>query len=192
MKNIFERRKYILKDIIEKVQRGDEEAFRELTQLIGNDLYRVARTRLKDIDDINDAIQNTMIYTYRHIKKIKNIESFKSWMLHILINECNKIYNKNKRNNNLFSKLAVNSEKSLYDNSIQVVQDKMNFEALIEKLNYEEKLVITLHYNSQLSCSQIAKILNMSTNTIKSRLTRGVKKLKKFYEEVNLDETKRI
>lgn len=181
-----------MKDIIEKVQRGDEEAFRELTQLIGNDLYRVARTRLKDIDDINDAIQNTMIYTYRHIKKIKNIESFKSWMLHILINECNKIYNKNKRNNNLFSKLAVNSEKRLYDNSIQVVQDKMNFEALIEKLNYEEKLVITLHYNSQLSCSQIAKILNMSTNTIKSRLTRGVKKLKKFYEEVNLDETKRI
>ncbi len=179
-----------MKELIERLKSGDEIAFKELTQLIGNDLYRVARTRLKDDDDINDAIQNTMMYTYRNVKRIKNTESFKSWMLRILINECNKIYNSNKKKNNIFNKLVGNSEINSYDNSIQIVQDKMNFESLIDNLSYEEKLVITLHYNSQLSCSQIAKILNSSTNTIKSRMTRGVKKLKKFYEEVNLDETK--
>jgi len=175
--------------MIKKLQNGDEAAFKELTQLIGNDLYRVARTRLKDTDDINDAIQNTMMYTYKHVKKIKNAEVFKTWMLRILVNECNKIYNANKRKNNIFNKLVVNSELNSYDSSIQVAQDKMNFEALIDSLSYEEKLVITLHYNSQLSCSQIAKILNSNTNTVKSRIRRGVKKLKKFYEEVNLDET---
>ena len=179
-----------MKELIERLKSGDEIAFKELTQLIGNDLYRVARTRLKDDDDINDAIQNTMMYTYRNVKRIKNTESFKSWMLRILINECNKIYNSNKKKNNIFNKLVGNSEINSYDNSIQIVQDKMNFESLIDNLSYEEKLVITLHYNSQLSCSQISKILNSSTNTIKSRMTRGVKKLKKFYEEVNLDETK--
>ena len=57
--------------MIAKLQRGDEEAFKELTHLIENDLYRVARTRLKDMDDIYDAIQNTMMYTYRNVKKIK-------------------------------------------------------------------------------------------------------------------------
>lgn len=181
-----------MEDMIAKLQRGDEEAFKELTQLIENDLYRVARTRLKDMDDIYDAIQNTMMYTYRNVKKIKNAEAFKTWMLRILVNECNKIYNANKRKSNIFDKLIVNSEINSYDNSIQIAQDKMNFEAIIEKLSYEEKLVITLHYNSQLSCSQIAEILNSSTNTIKSRITRGVKKLKKFYEEVNSDETERF
>ena len=179
-----------MKELIERLKSGDEIAFKEITQLIGNDLYRVARTRLKDDDDINDAIQNTMMYTYRNVKRIKNTESFKSWMLRILINECNKIYNSNKKKNNIFNKLVGNSEINSYDNSIQIVQDKMNFEALIDSLSYEEKLVITLHYNSQLSCSQIAKILNSSTNTIKSRITRGVKKLKRLYEEVNLYETK--
>ena len=73
-----ERRKYILEDLINKLQNGDEEAFKELTQLIGNDLYRVARTRLKDVDDINDAIQNTMMYTYKNVKKIKDVEAFKT------------------------------------------------------------------------------------------------------------------
>lgn len=179
-----------MKELIERLKSGDEIAFKELTQLIGNDLYRVARTRLKDDDDINDAIQNTMMYTYRNVKRIKNTESFKSWMLRILINECNKIYNSNKKKNNIFNKLVGNSEINSYDNSMQIIQDKMNFEALIDSLSYEEKLVITLHYNSQLSCSQIAKILNSSTNTIKSRITRGVKKLKRLYEEVNLYETK--
>ena len=167
-----------MKELIERLKSGDEIAFKELTQLIGNDLYRVARTRLKDDDDINDAIQNTMMYTYRNVKRIKNTESFKSWMLRILINECNKIYNSNKKKNNIFNKLVGNSEINSYDNSIQIVQDKMNFEALIDSLSYEEKLVITLHYNSQLSCSQIAKILNSSTNTIKSRITS--KKIKKI------------
>ena len=72
-----------------------------------------------------------------------------------------------------------------YENSIQNINEKMNFDSMLEKLNYEERIVITLHYNSGYSCSQIAKILKTSVNTIKSRLTRGNNKLKVMYEEVN-------
>ena len=50
-----------MEDIIKRVQEGDEIAFKQLTQSIENDLYRVAKTRLSDDDDIKDAIQNTMI-----------------------------------------------------------------------------------------------------------------------------------
>lgn len=171
-----------MKNIIKKVQEGDEEAFKQLSQTIENDLYRVAKTRLKDDDDIKDAIQNTMVITYENAKKIRNIEYFKTWMIHVLINECNKIYNLNKRNNNLYNKVISNVEFNSYDNSIQNIQDKINFDFIIEKLNYDEKIVITLYYNSQFSCSQIAKILNTNSNTIKSRLRRSKEKLKKFYE----------
>ena len=67
-----------MEDIIKRVQEGDEIAFKQLTQSIENDLYRVAKTRLSDDDDIKDAIQNTMIITYKNARKIKDINCFKN------------------------------------------------------------------------------------------------------------------
>ena len=174
-----------LNDLIKKVQLGDEIAFKQLTLLIENDLYRVAKMRLNNDDDIKDAIQNTMLITYKNAKRIRNIEYFKTWMIHVLINECNKIYNSNKKNSELYNKVITDIDFNTFDNSIQDAQDQMNFDSLIKKLNYDEKIVITLYYNSQFSCKQISEILKINVNTVKSRLTRGKNKLKKYYEEVN-------
>lgn len=180
-----------MEELIKKIQSGDENAFKQLVQSMENDLYRIAKTRLRNDEDIMDAIQNTMIYTYKNSKKVKNLEFFKTWMIKILINECNKIYNSNKKNEKIFNRVVKNSSFNLYDTPIQNINDKINFENLIDKLNYDERMIITLHYNSQFSCTQIAKILNISVNTAKSRLTRGTNKLKKIYEEVNLYESKK-
>ncbi len=178
-----------LNHLIKQIQLGDESAFKELTLLIENDLYRIAKTRLYSDDDIMDAIQNTMLITFKNSKKIKNIDSFKTWMIHVLINECNKIYNFNKKSTELYNKVIIDTNFDTFDNSIQNVQDTINFDSLINKLNYDEKIVITLYYNSQFSCKQISKILNTNINTIKSRLTRGKNKLKEYCKEVNYDKT---
>lgn len=170
-------------DLIKRIQAGDEYAFKQLTTTIENDLYKIAKTRLNNDDDIKDAIQNTMILTYKNIKKIRNIEYFKTWMIHVLINECNKIYNSNKKSNEIYNRVISDSKISSYDSSIQDLHDKMDFNVLIEKLNYDERLVITLYYNSLFSCSQIAKILKTNTNTIKSRLRRSKQKLREMYKE---------
>lgn len=177
-----------MEDIIKKIQDGNELAFKKLTQSIENDLYRVAKTRLVDDDDIKDAVQNTMIITYKNSKKIKDTKCFKTWMIHVLINECNKIYNKNKKNNDIFNKVIIDSGFEYYEDPIQEVNDKMNFDSLISRLNYDERIVLTLYFNSGFSYSQISEILKINVNTIKSRLTRGVNKLKKYYEEVSIND----
>lgn len=177
-----------MKDLIKRMRKGDEDIFKELTVQIKDDLYRVARARLKNIDDINDAMQNTMIITYNNIGKIKNEKHFKYWMIRVLINECNKIYNSNKKSVALYSKVLANNK---YEESYYPTQDinsKLDFEKFLDNLNYDEKIVVTLHYNSQYSCTEIAKLLNTNINTIKSRLLRGKEKLKEFYKEVDNNE----
>ena len=57
-----------LNHLIKQIQLGDESAFKELTLLIENDLYRIAKTRLYSDDDIMDAIQNTMLITFKNSK----------------------------------------------------------------------------------------------------------------------------
>lgn len=179
-----------MKDLIKKIQAGDEYAFKQLTATIESELYRVAKTRLNNYEDIKDAMQNTMIIIYEKSKKIRNIEYFKTWMFKVLINECNKIYNFNKKNMELYNQVIADINFNTYDNNIQDIQDKLSFDSFINKLNYEERIVITLYYNSNLTCKQISNILKTNINTVKSRLTRGKHKLKKYYEE-NIENEKR-
>ena len=79
-------------ELVRKAKKNDQKSFCELIEIIKNDLYLIAKTRLKNEDDIADVIQDTIIICYKNIKFLRNEESFKSWVIKILINNCNKVY----------------------------------------------------------------------------------------------------
>ena len=84
-------------ELILMAQAGDEEAFTNMILYIKDDLYKIAKTRIANETDIEDAIQETMIETYKSIKKLNDPNKFKKWVIKILINKCNRIYRKNNR-----------------------------------------------------------------------------------------------
>lgn len=171
-----------MEELIIRSKNRDEKAFTELILSIKNDLYRIGKTRLNDDNDINDAIQETMINAYKNLKKLKDNSNFKSWIIRILINECNKIYKKKSGKIKLFDKITTEQDTNIIDNTINLIDCKIDFELLINKLNYEEKLIITLYYNNRYSCNEIASILNKNVNTVKSKLIRAKEKVKKYYK----------
>lgn len=169
-----------MEKLIKQAKEGNQETFTELVQLIQNDLYRVAKTRLNNDDDICDAIQETMIKAYKKLKKLKDNSKFKSWIIKILINECNLIYNRQKRQNNINDKFKDNFNSNMENDFINELNSKLNFELLINKLDYDERLIVTLFYNSQCSCNEISEILNLNVNTVKSKLRRAKEKIKLY------------
>lgn len=172
-----------MEELIQKAKNGNTYAFTELILNIRNDLYHISKTRLNDDNDINDAIQETMINAYKNIKRLKENSYFKSWIIKILINECNKIYKSKYKNKNIYEKLVNEKIKSNSVNfDIQTVNSNIDFELLIDNLEYEEKLIVTLFYNSDYSCKEISNILNMNINTVKSKLLRAKQKIKNKYK----------
>ena len=158
--------------ILESIN-GNDEAYTKLTQSIQNELYRVAQARLDNIDDINDAIQETMIIAYKSLKSLENTKYFKTWIIKILINEWK---------DNIFSKLIKDKNCVIGDNlDMSNIEDKLDIESMLSKLKYEERIAIVLFYNSNYSLNEISEILDTSPNTIKSRITRGKEKIKKYY-----------
>ena len=81
-----------MEDLIKKAKSGDKLAFTELMLQMQDELYKIAKIRLKNDDDVFDVIQDTMLSAYKSLKKLKHNEYFKTWIIKILINECNKIY----------------------------------------------------------------------------------------------------
>ena len=69
---------------------GDADAFLELMEKNSLAMYKVARGILDNDEDAADAIQDTILTCFEKIHTLKNPEYFKTWMIRILINECNK------------------------------------------------------------------------------------------------------
>ena len=167
-------------ELLTKAKNGDVKAYEELINNIKNVLYRLARARLDNEDDIYDAINETIFYAYKHLKKLKHNEYFQTWIIKILINECNKIYNKNSKQLKLIEKIQTISYYENYDNSLREVEDKMDFKKLLETLNYDERMVFILYFYAEYDTTEISKILNENISNVKSRLKRGKEKIYKM------------
>lgn len=171
-------------ELINRVKNGDTNAYKELIDSIKDILYRVAKSRLDNEDDIFDAINDTVFKAYKNLAKLKHNEYFKTWIIRILINECNKIYKKNERHHKLMKKLEENEYHNTNNsNPLTDVENKIIFEKLIEILNHDEKTVFVLYFYGKYDTTEIAKLLKKSPNTIKSRLRRGKEKIAKYLEE---------
>ncbi len=161
---------------------GDKDAFTQLIQLISVDLYRVAKARLENIEDINDAIQETILIGYKSIQNLEEPKYFKTWIIKILINECNKIYKQNKKKVSIFEELTSDNDYIVKEDlHLLNIESKLDLECIFKFLNYDEKIAIILFYDCNYTLLEVAELLDTSTNTIKSRIKRAKQKIKKFY-----------
>lgn len=165
-----------MEELVEKAKNKNEKAFDELILSIEKEMYLIAKVRLKDEDDISDAIQETILSCYRNLKKLRNNSFFKTWIIKILINKCNEIYRKK-------SKHEISFEENEVENYIKVEDETdIGFEMLIKDLDAEEQLILTLYYYSKYTTKEISKMLKKNENTIKSKIIRARNKLRNQLE----------
>lgn len=163
-------------DLINKSKSGNKEAFTQLILKSQEELYRIAKMRLTDDYDIDDAIQETMISAFKSMNKLKENRYFKTWIIRILINKCNEIYLKKKKETHIIEKYDMRSSEN--KNEILEIEDKLDFYRLINILSYEERISMILYYVYDYKIKDISEILDVSENTIKARMARGREKIK--------------
>lgn len=136
--------------------------------------------RLFSEDDVNEAVQNTIVNSFISIKSLKNEKYFKTWIIKILINECNHIYKSKKEN--IFEEYNEDSIKEISRDYISDSIHNIDFFELVKNLNYEEKMLITLFYSEDLSIKEISNIMDIPQSTVTTKLSRARNKLKKILE----------
>lgn len=169
------------KELIKKSQKHDELAFTMLINSIENQMYRVAKLKLRKDEDVYEAMQNTIILIYKNIKKLKDSKKFKTWAIRILINECLKIIRKNKKNVN--SCIEYDDNIGRIEGHFEKIESEVDLNNLLKFLNEDEKIAISLYFGEQYKIKEISEILAESEGTIKSRISRAKIKLKKYMEE---------
>lgn len=146
---------------------GDSEAFIALMQSYEPDLYRTARAILHNDADAADAMQETILQCWQKIHTLKKPEYCKTWVTRICINCCKKLL---RQNRNL---VFVDSYEGL-EPAVEAFETP-RFSALLQKLDSRYAIILSLYYQSGYSVREIAELLNMNENTVKTRLARGRK-----------------
>lgn len=169
------------KSVIGKAIDGDKEAFLEIIRENKLSLYRVAKGILNREEDIEDAISSCILNAYKSIGKLKNKEYFKTWLIRILINECNSIIKKNNSIACVDDYKFVNN--STNDNSYSDKYSDIDLDNALRLLDKPLREVIVLFYYDDLKQSDIAKILEISETTVRTRLFRAKEKLREILKD---------
>lgn len=167
---------YRKKSTVSKAKKGNKEAFLSLIDENRLNLYRVARGILSNKEDIEDALQNTVIHSFQKINSLKKDEYFRTWIIRILINECNGVLRKSKR----ITYLEENNDTKVYTDSYE----NMDLTRAINSLSEELRIITVLFYFEDMSLKDIANILKIPEGTVRSRLTRARTKLREIISEV--------
>lgn len=156
--------------LVKRALQSDTEAFLELMEQNSGAMYKVAWAILKNNEDVADAVQDTILTCYEKLHTLRQPEYFKSWMTRILINHCYQIQNRYKTWN-----LDVQMpEIPVYDNSLA----ELEFKDMLKELEEKYRIVLVLYYVEELKISEIAEILEMNENTVKTRLARAKEMVK--------------
>jgi RNA polymerase sigma-70 factor (ECF subfamily) len=166
------------KNFIEKLQEGDEEAFKELVVKYSDALFGYALSLSGNHHTANDLVQEVFISTFEYRKKLNHKYSIESFLYKSTYNKFIDLYYKNKSKSRLheqyrliLNQLLIKSE----DNSLML--KKMNRE--IENLPEKIKEIFVLSKTRGYTNLEISKSLNISIKTVESKITKGLQNFKK-------------
>lgn len=170
-----------MEHLVRKAKKGDAEAFISLIENQRETLKRVAYAWLKNEEDAADAIQDTILDAYEHIGQLNKADYFRTWIVRILINNCTRIYRKNKN----YAKFEISADE--YDeecyrsgqDNIDAGHAEIEFYDLLRALPEDSRVIFQMYFGEQFTTAEIARLLHMKENTVKSRIHRGKEELRK-------------
>lgn len=148
----------------------------------GDMLSRLCFSLCKNSSDSYDLYQDTWLKAYVAYDNAQ-IRDFEKWLYKICVNQFKDTYRKKLRGPQEIC-FDTNEHKDAFLASIAAEdqyseQDYSELYKAIEKLPEKLKICISLKYFSDLSCADIASILNISVSAVTTRLSRAIKALAK-------------
>lgn len=154
---------------VEEAIGGDEGAFVKLYEQYYTRLYKYAVYTLRTVQDAEDAVSETIADAYAGIVKLKNPDSFGTWLFRILSSKCKA----KMRDYYVLSNDEIKEELSVHTDLALNLQVKQMFLALPKK----ERQVIGLSVFAGYDSKEIADILKLNANTVRSIRKRTLEKM---------------
>ncbi|MCX7948208.1 MAG: RNA polymerase sigma factor [candidate division WOR-3 bacterium] len=153
--------------------------FNHIIESYANYIYNIVYYSVLNEEDTKELVQDIFYKIWKGLDNFKNKSSLKTWIYRITQNHI-KNYFRKKKLRKIISLEFLFEEKHM-DFEMEENPYPYSIEYLLSKLPEDYRRVIVLFYFEDYDIKEIASILNMNENTVKSKLHRAREKLKKLW-----------
>lgn len=167
--------------LLDQVRAGDRSALETLLSRYQGQIYRFSAKMCRDPEDAKDVLQDTMLAMARGLQDFRGASSLSTWLYRVAQSYCIK-----KRRQSKFAP-HVQTLSSLSPNDAEsIVSDQKRPDEFFESLELEEQLrraidglepeqrdVLLLRDSEGLTAGEVAEVLGISEQAVKSRLHRA-------------------
>jgi RNA polymerase sigma-70 factor, ECF subfamily len=180
------------RSLLRRLRDRDEAAFRELLESHRDRVFNITFRMLGNRHEAEDVAQEVFITVFKTIDTFREESKFSTWLYRVTVNHCkNRIKYLARRYDKSRDELddstpgdGVNGAISAPmprepDRALEGAQMEKLLREAIAKLDDEHRLVVILRDVEDLSIEEICAITNLPDGTVKSRLHRARKELRK-------------
>jgi len=165
-------------DLIRMAAQGDMHAFEIIYRNTSGFVYSLALRTLGHAEDAREVTQDVFVKIYRELRNFRHESSFKTWIYRIAVNTAINASIKRSREagrrGGYDEALRVESgDSEAPGRNIERQDAERKLAALLKRLSPDQRACLILREIEELSYQEIAKILNINLNTVRTRIRRA-------------------
>ena len=171
---------------IERVRKGDTEAFSWLVDRYRDMVYTICLRMLSAEADAEEAAQDVFVKAFRSIRDFQERSRFSTWLYRITYNQCISVIRKKVKMIDLVDELPEQEvDEGALDGleTISAEERSQYLKLALDALPETDSVVVTLFYYDELSLEEIAGVTGLSSGNIRIRLHRSRKKMYRVISE---------
>ncbi|MFN8003609.1 MAG: RNA polymerase sigma factor [Acidobacteriota bacterium] len=171
--------------LVRRAQTGDEVAFAELVRLYQDIAVAYATSILGDYHLAEDAAQEAFVEAHRELPNLREPAAFPAWFRLIVFKHCDRLTRRKQFPiTGLEAALEIAAPQPSPQQTLETRATQQAVREAIATLSEAEREVVLLYYLGEHSTGAIAAFLEITANTVKTRLYAAHKRLKKFMNHI--------
>ena len=179
-------------ELVQKAQDGDGEAMNRLLQMAYKNVLFQCRRIMHHPEDAEDMAQEVLLKIYETLGTLREPERFISWANTIATRRCINERTRNPKDlqfledeegNSVLDELEELDQQYMPEAALDNDETRRMVRELIDQLPEPQRVAVMSYYNAEMSVKEIAQLLGVSENTVKSRLNYGRKAIEKGVKE---------
>lgn len=184
--------------LIKQFQAGDHEAFRQIVEQFGDELYRIGVTLTHNAATAQDVVQETLLQAWTRRDQLRSPDKFRSWLFAILRNSVHDYARHKSRReftspdtSTLFEQHELNRAARPLPPDELVLQSEFRRQMAdaLATLSPSDQQILALRFQSDLDIAEIAQLLAIRSVTTRSKLHRALRRLGARFPDLHSSET---
>jgi RNA polymerase sigma-70 factor (ECF subfamily) len=167
--------------LVERARHGDLEAYQALVRMHQDAAVRLAATVSGGWGDPEAAAQEALVKAYGALSRFRPGAPFGPWLFRIVVNEARNARRSGQRRRQLVERLGhsmaphstTSPETALLD-----ADERRLLVAAVQRLPRRQREAVACRYFLELSEAETAEVLGIALGTVKSRVSRALRKLR--------------